>query len=139
MSVVKPLRGAKELQRNLAKIIAENPKKARGAVYRWLERTMTLSKREYTPVHDGILRASGHVVMEPAPAIKGTMGYGGPAGIGNLGETNKSAVGYAIVQHEEMDFHHEVGGPKYLQWPVEERIPTALEEIAEDIHLEKGK
>lgn len=72
------------------------------------ELIMTDSKRNYVPVDEGILRASGHV--EP-PVVDGgnvfvRLVYGG------------LAKAYAIIQHERLDFRHPVGGAKYLELPL---------------------
>lgn len=71
------------------------------------------------PVDKGPLRASGHVV---GPDRKGevVLGFGGPAGAGNLdGDTNSEDVGYAVVQHEDLTLRHEVGEARYLVRGVE--------------------
>lgn len=85
------------------------------------------------------------------------LGYGGPAGAGNQGDTNKDAVGYAIVQHEDLSLDHskrlskkesqrrggvvrgEIGGPKYLERPMleaanglEARLGEAIGKAIED-------
>ena len=80
------------------------------------ETTMTKAKRR-TPVDTGALRSSGHV--QP-PKREGTelhvlFGFGGPAGAGNLGETNDEPVGYAVYVHEDLTARHKVGQAKYLE------------------------
>lgn len=97
-------------------LIAENLGKVRAAMVRGGARGLYLAgeliitdaKENYCPVRDGILRASGFVnepVLEEADASV-TIGFGG------------AAEAYALEQHERMDFHHTVGGPKYLERPV---------------------
>lgn len=112
------------------------------ALYREGEQIMTESKKR-VPVDTGNLRASGSV---QGPTFSGgrmtvTLGYGGPVGVGNQGgETNREAVNYAVVQHEDIDLNHakalskkesrrrggvvwgEIGGPKYLEIPMLEAV-----------------
>jgi hypothetical protein len=105
------------------------------ALYRKAEFMMTDSKENYCPVRDGHLRGSGHVVADKSKMTV-TMGYGGPAGIGNVGPTNKEAVGYAIVQHENEDYSHTVGQAKYLERPVFKEIPNIARDVAADARPE---
>ncbi len=127
------IKGVKELQAKLAELAKEYPEIAKAALYRQAEmRIMTPSKRDFVPVRDGHLRNSGHVVADP-DKIKVTLGFGGPAGIGNVGGTNSEDVGYAIVQHENLDFKHTVGEAKYLEKPLMEELPMLPQHIAEDM------
>lgn len=90
-----------------------------GVLYRHLEKVKTRSQGEFVPVKDGILRGSAFVdqpTMSPTE-IRGRMGYGGAAGA------------YAAAQHENMEYHHEVGGPKYLERP----LLMSLDELKQDI------
>ena len=125
--------GTKELRELLSELSKQYPEIARAALYRQAEiRIMTPSKRDFVPVKDGHLRNSGHVVAEK-DQIKVTLGFGGPAGIGNAGQTNSQDVGYAIVQHENLDFAHGVGEAKYLEKPFMEALPNLPMWIAEDM------
>lgn len=55
------------------------------------------------PVDTGALRRSGRAVgPEGAETVKVTLAFGGPA------------APYALRQHEELDYHHEVGEARYL-------------------------
>lgn len=76
------------------------------------EETMAISKRDFVPVDQGILRGSGHVAGPDIGANKVTvtLGYGG------------AASAYALVQHERTDFNHPRGGQaKYLERPFFQR------------------
>lgn len=128
------IKGIGEVQKNLRAIAARFPKEARGALTREAEFIMTESKEWFVPVKDGHLRASGHVVIHPEPAIKVTLGFGGPAGIGK----NTKDVGYAIVQHERTDFSHKIGEAKYLERPVMAALPNLAKRIATALSI-KGK
>ena len=125
------LKGQKELSKKLAGLAKECPLIAKAAIYRVLEiRVMTPSKQFFVPVRDGHLRNSGVVVPDPDPnTVKVTLGFGGPAGTG----TNTQDVGYAVVQHENLDFAHTVGEAKYLEKPLMMAIPDLAKWIAEDM------
>jgi hypothetical protein len=92
----------------------------------WSEETMTLAK-ERAPVDEGTLRASGFV--EPAEGagnvITQALGFGG------------AASAYALIQHERLDFHHNVGQAKFLESAAldrEHELKTTIEqEIASEI------
>jgi hypothetical protein len=84
------------------------------------EETMTDAKDNYVPVHDGILRGTGHVEQ---PQINGDtasvqLGFGGPA------------APYAAKQHEDLTLHHTVGEAKYLERPLLQRIIGMAQRIA---------
>lgn len=88
------------------------------ALYQEALLIMYAAKRT-TPVRYGWLRGSGHV-YEPKVSereISVEMGFGGPAGVGNVGETNPEPVGYALPVHENLTAHHPVGTAKYLEGP----------------------
>ena len=122
----------KEIRR-LAKVY---PQSALRALYRQGELVMTDSKRTYVPVDQGPLRASGHVVAEKMTV---TLGFGGPAGIGNQGgESNEDRVGYAIVQHEVLTYDHTVGGAEYLKKPLLAALPRMGPEMAADVKRDVG-
>lgn len=120
------------------------PAMARG-LYRGAQITMTDAKQR-TPVDTGALRASGHVqpnTMEQAIRSDGvvefTLGFGGPAGSGNLGETNAVNVGYAVFVHEGTRFYP--GGPrpggvgerKYLERAVDAKLPEVVRSVNQEM------
>lgn len=130
--------GGDELKRVLARLSARAPAIAGGALYRETERIMTAAKRR-TPVKWGNLRASGHVLP---PETRGgrivvTLGFGGPAGSGTVGdETNWEHVGYAIYVHENLTARHTVGEAKYLERPLLEAVRGMETRLAADIGKE---
>lgn len=133
-------RGQKEMAGKLEEIVRKFPKTTKAALNRQGEFIMTKAKR-ITPVRDGHLRASGHVVPDPSSKkFRVTLGFGGPAGIGNQGGTNAKKVGYAVIQHEVRSFVHAVGQWKFLEKPMLEAIPSLARKIANDVQkgLEKG-
>jgi len=107
------------------------------ALERVAEEILTASKR-VVPVDTGNLRASGHVqphVIEGRSATV-VLGYGGPAGVGNQGETNQKSVGYALPVHERFDLVHSNGMPKYLEAPVLAFAPRIEKMLADHLRRE---
>lgn len=87
------------------------------------ELIMTDSKEHYVPVDEGTLRDSGHVTD---PTIQGSkvfveLGFGG------------EAEPYAWVQHENLEFKHKVGGPKFLETPMLQAAPQLGDRLAQRI------
>ncbi|MGH6631203.1 MAG: hypothetical protein ACREB3_15865, partial [Burkholderiales bacterium] len=113
------------------------PRGARKGLYLWLELVTTDAKANYVPVDKGVLRSSGFVILdEDESVIRGTIGFGGPAGNGNMGETNAEDVNYAIIQHENLDYHHEVGEAKFLERPLFAGMSQGLDVIADSVRRE---
>jgi hypothetical protein len=130
------LKGVPEFTNSVKLLAAAFPRAARKGLYMGLEFVMTDSKRNYVPVKDGILRASGFILMHKTK-ISAEIGFGGPAGNGNMGgETNAVDVGYAAVQHENLDFQHKVGEAKFLERPLFAGIPMIGQVISETIRKE---
>lgn len=98
------------------------------------ERIVTEAKK-LTPVRTGALRASGHV--QPPEVSRGrvsvTLGFGGPAGSGNVGDTNVADVGYAVIVHENLTAYHPVGQAKYLEEPLRAAEPQLAKRIAQNV------
>jgi hypothetical protein len=117
MALEVKIKGLDSTLKNLRVLAKRYPKSALRALNRQAEFVMTDSKRDYCPVDTGALKSSGHVVVDEEK-LQVTLGYGGPAGIGNQGETNDDRVGYAIVQHERLDYAHTVGEAEYLKRPL---------------------
>lgn len=110
----------------------------KAALYQEAEELMTAAKR-LTPVDEGNLRASGHVQLpvESATGVSVTLGFGGPAGAGNVGgEANTADVGYAVYVHEDLTARHPVGQAKYLEQPLTERREDFSERLAAKIRHE---
>ena len=124
--------GVDELRRNLEGLSREYPGLVARSLRKRAELIMTAAKK-IAPVRDGHLKNSGHVVSLERPKIGVVLGFGGPAGIG----TNKEAVGYAIVQHEHLEFKHSHGEAKYLEKPLNAAVPRLARDIAEDVNTDK--
>ncbi len=101
------------------------------ALYQGAEAVMTKSKEDYVPVKWGNLRASGHVSKPETLGgmVKIPLGFGGPAGAGNVGETNDEDVGYAEIVHEDMNARHTVGSAKFLEIPLRQSVPDIQKEL----------
>jgi len=107
------------------------------ALNRQAEFVMTDSKLRYCPVKDGHLRGSGHIQPDPQKMLV-VLGYGGPAGIGNVGKTNTKDVGYAVVQHETEWYQHKVGESGFLRKPLQKKLPTMGAEAAAEVRRDVG-
>lgn len=82
--------------------------------------------KEYVPIETGELKASGAVKLISGKYEKVIrLSFGGPAGIGNVGETNSEDVDYAAAVHEippERARHGAaIGKPENQQWKYLER------------------
>jgi hypothetical protein len=122
--------GGRELVAKLS-ALADNGRvghAAGAAIYQEGEAIMARSKEEFVPVDLGALRSSGHVQMPEVSGNKATveMGYGGPS------------APYALEQHEEMGYGHEVGGAKYLERPLLEAVPGMPERLGARMRRELG-
>ena len=132
------LKGVDAALQELRRLARTYPKLALRALNRQAEFVMTDSKKTYCPVDRGQLRSSGHVVVNEAKQ-QVTLGYGGPAGIGNQSETNSESVGYAIVQHERLEYKHTVGEAEYLKKPLMSKLPSMGAEAAAEVRAGVGR
>lgn len=137
------IRGDAQMLARLRRIVKEQPKRAKGALYRLGEAIMTDSKNNYVPARDSILKNSGYVdkpkVSDDTISVK--LAYGGPAS------------DYAIAVHEHLSEHSPPSwrgaeaagrpvqfnpsgrGPKFLETPLLEAANTAADELAKDLKL----
>lgn len=118
------IEGVKEMKRALKRVVEHYPKRVMITLRRIGERIMRRSKAEFVPVDTGTLRSTGHVESFPT-RIKIRLIYGGPSAT------------YALDQHENFTYHHEVGGPKYLERPLMEEVKGMAQEIAAKTPLRK--
>ena len=79
--------------------------------------------KQQTPVDLGVLRASGTVfpVERSRTGASIELGFGG------------AASGYAVVQHERLDYHHPTGKAKFLEDPVLKHATTLGRTIANEV------
>ena len=85
--------------------------------------TIMAEAKTLCPVDNGFLKASGHVRKPEydGPRVSVTIGFGGVA------------EAYAVVQHENLEFHHTVGQAKYLEQPFAEAKDGMTARLAEAI------
>lgn len=117
--------GLDKLQADLNVVTKEVRRGAARALKQQGETIMTTSKRRFVPVDQGPLRASGFVdaVVIAGNRISVQLGFGG------------AASAYALIQHENMEFQHTRGGPKFLERPVNNaarRVAKAVGDAVKD-------
>lgn len=132
------LKGANVVIGNMKKVAKEFPKETGRAMYREGQIEMTEAKKR-TPVSPlparkgvtpGTLRASGRV-HEPefqGRNITVTLSFGGPG---------SGAEDYAVIQHENPDYHHTTGQWKYLESVLNESQPHMGARLAARMNLNK--
>jgi len=125
------IKGMEELSRRLSLLAEALPEAVGNALRAEAEIEMTEAKRR-TPVDTGALRASGNV---QGPIQDGNdqmviLGFGGPAGTGNQGETNLMDVGYAVYVHEDEEKFHPVGEAKFLENTLLKSAPHLADRVA---------
>ena len=113
--------------KNLQRLASDVPQLVGAAMFVEAEIEMTEAKK-LTPVDLGNLRDTGHVQPPEYSGneISVTMGFGGPA------------APYALVQHERLDYFHEVGQAKFLEQPLMEAAPFLAARIAKRVNLAKA-
>jgi hypothetical protein len=117
-------RGANEMINTLKEIAKKFPDRVASAIYQEAQIEMTESKRR-VPVDTGVLRASGFVAPPERNGnhISVTLSYGG------------AADNYAVIQHENLEFHHKHGQAKYLESVLNESRQYMAARIARRVDL----
>lgn len=110
------------------------------ALYRQAQKIMAVSKEKYVPVDLGPLKASGkvHPPTYVGRSCTVELSYG------------DAAMAYALAVHEhpskysppswqgvQVQFSPSGTGPKYLERPLMDAIPTLPQALARDLNLEK--
>ncbi len=132
--------GVARFEQQLKMVFKEILEGAASALFIEAEEVMTEAKIE-TPVDEGPLRASGHVqlpIVQPT-VVDVELGFGGPAGAGNQGETNDKDVGYAVYVHENLTAKHPVGKAKFLEDPIKRRQGSMPARAARRIDARRKK
>lgn len=82
------------------------------------QKVMQDSKDNYCPFRLGNLRESGQVYIddEAGPASQVVLSYGGKGAI--MSESGTDPADYALIQHENLTYHHDIGQAKYLERPM---------------------
>lgn len=117
------IRGTDDLRKALEALGPKSKRALARALFREGEEIMGNSKEHHVPVRDGVLRGSGHVQPPEVTdhQVVVTLGYGG------------AASAYALRQHEEVGWHHTVGGAKYLERPTLEAAKGMGERLAAEV------
>ncbi len=100
-------------------------KKALSGLFKVASQVMTISKRDFAPVDEGIMRNSG-VVGNPerrGKEFRIELGYGG------------AAEAYVVRQHEDLTLSHSVGEAKFLERPLLAYGSRAAQELAAELKL----
>lgn len=117
------LQGTEALQATLRSAGPLAGEAMKAGLYEAAESIMTEAKSR-TPVDTGTLVNSGAVLP---PVVEGThfevtMGFGG------------AASDYALIQHENLEYHHNVGQAKYLEGPVVESLGKISQFLNQRLH-----
>ena len=116
--------GNDQLLAALERIKHSLPAQSAQALYQVAEEILTLAKEKYVPVDLGALKASGYVKRyTDGKTFVVELGFGGPS------------APYALIQHENMQYNHTTGGPKYLERPVMERAGSIGRDVADKVKL----
>jgi hypothetical protein len=120
----------KQVENQLRRKLDAARKAAEMALYQAGSIIMTEAKKR-TPVDDGFLRNSGYVTL---PTRRGGDTFV-EAGFGGAAKT------YAVKQHEELSYRHEVGEAKYLENAINAKEAEVRERIKRitDRALETGR
>lgn len=133
------LQGLRQMKGRLQKAERVVAQAAAAALFINGEAIMGRSKAEFVPVDNSDLKSSGHVrppFRGPGTLITVELVYGG------------TAVVHAIVTHEHPSafsppswsgtvVQFTTGGPKYLEIPLMQAVPTLARDIARDIHFDR--
>ncbi len=107
-----PVRGVKEVERKIKEHMKQNWDNTATAWWDTVQENVMIPSLEEVPVKTGALKATGQNILTVTPhTIACEVGYG------------SEAAPYALIQHERLDFHHEVGKAKYLEDPVNAAVP----------------
>jgi hypothetical protein len=124
--------GVEEFIAKVEKRIPEAQQKLRQFVYEDANNIMTEAKQG-VPVDTGTLKSSGFVPLPTeteSGGVKIEIGFGGPAGTGNMsGDTNSTPAGYATYVHEDLQAHHTVGHAKFLEIPFRKYAQTFVSRL----------
>jgi hypothetical protein len=137
------IKGDKEMVARLQRLAVEQREKMHRALYRLAEGIMANSKARFVPVRDSALKNSGFVEM---PVTVGfvtsvTLKYGGPAAPYALAihehpsEHSPESWKRAEASGNPVQFRPPGRGPKFLEKPIMEKIPTAAADLARDMKL----
>jgi len=120
------LTGTEQMRKKLERISRRLPTELEVALRQEAEVVATACKKA-TPVQYGALKGSIHVE--------------GPRTVGTVASADIVAGGvaapYAVYVHENMRARHKVGGPKFIERPINDAVPGLAARIAARIDLNK--
>jgi hypothetical protein len=129
--------GIKSLSKNLMELSGASMDAAGNELSVIAHEIIEDAKENYVPFLFGHLKASGDSdEYTPGKGIQLTqimMWFGGVVGPEALEAGIVSAEKYALEQHENLEFKHSIGGPKYLERPFDKVRPTILPRVAKVI------
>lgn len=124
---MRPLIGVGALRAQLLGLAATAHAAIGRALYQEGE-TIIKEAKERVPVDTGTLKNSGFVEppVSAGNTVRVTVGFGG------------AAAEYAAIVHEDLEAHHTVGGPKYLESVLHEHAPGFADRIGAQVAQELG-
>jgi hypothetical protein len=132
--------GFRQVQRELYAVGKKFPGIALNGLFRVGEKKiMRPSKKTFTPVKWGNLRATGKVIADKKMLLI-RLTFGGP--VDNWRGPNRpknSSVNYADYQHKTPGLHHKVGGELFLQKPLLAEAPNLARDVAAECRMKVGK
>ena len=121
-----PLKGVDEVNKRIKEHKKENWDNVAVAWWDTVQENVMIPSLEEVPVKTGALKASGQNIPVNTPhSISCEVGYG------------SETAPYALIQHERLDFHHDVGKAKYLEDPVNAAIPILPKELIRRLEGER--
>lgn len=121
-----PLKGVDEVNKRIKEHMKENWDNVAVAWWDTVQENVMIPSLEQVPVKTGALKASGqNIPVNTLHSIGCEVGYG------------SEAAPYALIQHERLDFHHDVGKAKYLEDPVNAAIPILPKELIRRLEGER--
>lgn len=119
--------GDKELMAKIRALGKAGEQAGRKILYRKAEKIAGKAKDE-VPVDTGALKSTIHVDLGDGDEISAAVVCGGPA------------APYAVYVHEDLTARHPVGGPKFIERPFLEEVPTVAPAIVAELNkVAKGK
>jgi hypothetical protein len=131
------MKGTREMRAKIQAVRDQFPEKVRNAVLSVAQEELEEAQRR-CPVdmrtnapHPGALRDSGTVTMtESANRTQAAITFGG------ISEMYPGVdVDYAVIVHEDLEAHHEVGQAKFLESTLDESAPFILQRIGAKLKL----
>lgn len=126
--------GTQEIQRDLARLGGAGERVAKRVLGDVAPRIVARARPDTPVEEDGgflrdSIRSTKPVSTQQGKVVSVSIVAGGDPLAAHLAETHHQANVYAVVQHDDVTLHHEVGGPKFIERHVTDEaqgIPDAL-------------